>query len=240
MSIKGREDANKYYQLINNLVDEYTERWKIRPSNLKRYLKPGSERFNKFLERNKLKEVIGSERVLRDIIEDRAGMESDGVFTFESYKLLESEEFKIESLKQCLYKGIEKSTMEMEKILADHFDTNLGSIDIIDPHKHIFKLEDWEGDDRKVVIYSLEELDIIKYNILDFIYEELSKKTVKLTESIEMELDSIIDYDVFFSKAEVKFNDQFIVKIITDSLGSEYIFEGTDKVTNGNYFIWIQ
>ena len=37
MSINNREDANKYYQVINSLVDEYTEKHKIRPSNLKRY-----------------------------------------------------------------------------------------------------------------------------------------------------------------------------------------------------------
>lgn len=55
--INSREDANRYYQMINGLVDDYLDKWKIRPSNLKRYLQPGSERFNKFLERNKLKEV---------------------------------------------------------------------------------------------------------------------------------------------------------------------------------------
>jgi len=48
MSINSREDANKYYQQINKLVDEYMESDKIRPSNLKRYLQPGSERFNNF------------------------------------------------------------------------------------------------------------------------------------------------------------------------------------------------
>ena len=48
---------NKYYQQINELIDDYMDKWKIRPSNLKRYLQPGSERFTKFLHRNNLKEV---------------------------------------------------------------------------------------------------------------------------------------------------------------------------------------
>ena len=56
MSINNKEDANRYYQVINGLVDDYLDKWKVRPSNLKRYLQPGSERFNKFLERNKLKD----------------------------------------------------------------------------------------------------------------------------------------------------------------------------------------
>ena len=145
MSINNREDANRYYQMINDLVDEYTEKNKIRPSNLKRYLQPGSERFNKFLERNKLKDVKGAAVILKDIIEDRDSMEQDGVITFESFKMFESEEFKIHSMKQCLYKGIEKATSSQEKVLADHFDTNLGDIDIVDSDKHIFKLNDWEN-----------------------------------------------------------------------------------------------
>ena len=57
MSINNREDANNYYKLINGLVDDYIDNHKIRPSKLSSYLKPGGQRFNKFLERNKLKDV---------------------------------------------------------------------------------------------------------------------------------------------------------------------------------------
>ena len=46
--------------------------------------------------------------------------------SFETFKYFESEEFKINSMKECLYKAIEKSTLSQEKILADYFDTNLG------------------------------------------------------------------------------------------------------------------
>ena len=102
MSINNKEDANRYYQVINGLVDDYLDKWKVRPSNLKRYLQPGSERFNKFLERNKLKDIKGADVILKDIIEDRDSMEQDGVITFESFKMFESEEFKIHSMKQCL------------------------------------------------------------------------------------------------------------------------------------------
>ena len=37
MSINNREDANKYYQIMNELVDEYIDKWKIRPAKLKKY-----------------------------------------------------------------------------------------------------------------------------------------------------------------------------------------------------------
>jgi 5-methylcytosine-specific restriction endonuclease McrA len=68
MSINNREDANNYYKLINGLVDDYIDNHKIRPSKLSSYLKPGGQRFNKFLERNKLKDVKGAEIILKDDI----------------------------------------------------------------------------------------------------------------------------------------------------------------------------
>ena len=45
MIVNNRESANKYYTLINELIDNYVEKWKIKPSNLKKYLKPGTDRF---------------------------------------------------------------------------------------------------------------------------------------------------------------------------------------------------
>jgi hypothetical protein len=119
MSINNREDANNYYKLINGLVDDYIDNHKIRPSKLSSYLKPGGQRFNKFLERNKLKDVKGAEIILKDVIEDRNHMESDGVITFESFKYFESNDFKISNLKECLYKGIDKADIKMEKILIN-------------------------------------------------------------------------------------------------------------------------
>jgi len=186
MSINNREDANKYYQQINELIDDYMDKWKIRPSNLKRYLQPGSERFTKFLHRNNLKEVNGIDRVLSDIIEDRVNMEEDGVLTFESFKLFESNEFKFSNLKQCIYKGIEKADLNMEKVLADVFDTNLGSIDVVDSDKHIFNV-----DNLNVIVYSKEDLEIIKNNIIDSLYEELKSKKVLLGGLVELPLSSI-------------------------------------------------
>jgi hypothetical protein len=138
-------------------------------------------------------------------------------------------------MKQCLYKGIDKSNIEMEKVLADYFDTNLGSIDIIDTDKHIFKVEEWEGDDRKVVVYSGEELTVIRYNMLDFIYEELSAQKVKISDSIEVSLDSLIDYDVFLKKSEYMFSNDFIINLITDCLGEDFKYQGDVD----DYFIWI-
>jgi len=232
MSINNREDANKYYQQINELIDDYMDKWKIRPSNLKRYLQPGSERFTKFLHRNNLKEVNGIDRVLSDVIDDRVNMETDGVLTFESFKIFESDEFKVSSLKQALYKGIEKADLNMEKVLADVFDTNLGSIDVVDSDKHFFKVNDWNGKDINVLIYSKEDLELIKNNIIDSLYEELKSKKVLLGGLIELSLSSItgdVEYIRLSIGNELKLND-----VISHLLEVEH-----HESFNG-YEIWIE
>jgi hypothetical protein len=206
---------------------------KIRPSNLKRYLQPGSERFKKFLIRNKLNEITGIDRVLSDVIEDRANMESDGVLTFENFKFFESDEFKIASMKQCLYKGIEKADLNMEKVLADVFDTNLGSIDIVDSERHCFEIEETEV----AFIYSKEDIDIIESNIIDHLYDELCKKDVVLTDDISMNLSDLVGKEAFVKKLDEFFTEEFLLKLIGGLLDSEYYKEG-ESVGKGNYFIW--
>ena len=234
MSIKNREDANKYYQIVNELVDEYMSIEKIRPSMLKGYLSPGSKNFNNFIQRrDEIKGIKGIEIVLSDVIEDRASMESDGVLTFENFKFFESDEFKIASMKQCLYKGIEKADLNMEKVLADVFDTNLGSIDLVDTDKHCFKIEEEE----EVFIYSKEDIDIIELNIIDHLYDELCKKDVVLTDDISMNLSDLVGKEAFVEKLDEFFTEEFLLKLIGGLLDSEYYKEG-EGIGKGNYFIW--
>ena len=230
--INNREDANRYYQQINELIDDYIDKWKIKPSNLGRYLKPSSDRFNKLLGRNNLKEVNGIDRILSDVIEDRVNMERDAVLTFENFKFFESDEFKISNLKVCLYKGIEKADLNMEKVLADVFDTNLGSIDVIDSSKHIFKINDWNGEDMNVLIYSKEDLEIIKNNMIDCLFDELKSKKVLLGGLIEISLKDItsdVGYIRFSIGKELKLNE-----VISNLLEME-----SYKSFNG-YQIWIE
>ena len=244
MSIKSREDANKYYQIVNELVDEYMSKGKIRPSNLKRYLQPGSERFKKFLIRNKLNEITGIDRVLSDVIEDRANMESDGVLTFENFKFFESDEFKISSIKQCLYKGIEKADLNMEKILADVFDTNLGSIDVVDSDKHAFYIDDEMLD---VVCFSLEDMKIIENNVVEFLYSELKKKEVELLDLIQggnlsINLGDFISsndavFNAFDEAIRKKLDDGELLTIIENLLSDDYNGRAQMKSVKDHY-IW--
>lgn len=234
MAINNREDANKYYHMINSLVDDYIDKWKIRPSNLKRYLQPGSERFNKFLERNKLKDIKGASVILKDVIEDRYHMEKDGVITFESFKFFESDEYKFHSVKECLYKGIEKATINYEKVIADHFDTNLGAIDVVDADKHLFRINDWQGEDLSVIIYSKEDIELIKNNLIDFLFLELTKKSIEIIDGIKVNLSDMVKSNMFEEEMILMFDkDNFLIEIISKYLEFEF------KSEFNGYFIWI-
>lgn len=238
MSINSREDANKYYQVVNKLVDEYIDKWKIKPTNLKRYLKNGSDKFEKFINRNGLKDINGIKQVINDVIEDRVHMESDGVLTFERFKVFESDEFKITSIIQCLYKGIGKTDIKSEKFLADHFDANLSQIDIVDTDKHMFKISNWENEDLLVIVYNKDEFDIIKENIKEYLYDELLKQQIDLIVGVSLKLNTVVDKDKFDTDIESKLTDNLITDLINDSLEMNYTkfdFEKTD-----DYYLWIK
>jgi hypothetical protein len=235
MSISSREDANKYYQVVNKLVDEYMDKWKIRPTNLKRYLKNGSDKFEKFIERNGLKDINGIKQVINDVIDDRVHMESDGVLTFESFKVFESDDFKITSLIQCLYKGIGKTDIKAEKFLADHFDTNLSQIDIVDSDKHLFKVTNWENDDLLAIVYSKDEMDIIKSNIVEYLTDDLLKEEFDLL-GLTVILSNIVDRFKAESYIESKLDDERITDLINNSLTQNYTkfeFEKTEE-----FYLW--
>jgi len=236
MSINSREDANRYYQVVNKLVDEYMDKWKIRPVNLKKYLKEGSDKFEKFIERNGLKDVNGIKQVIKDVLEDRVHMETDGVLTFESFKVFESDEFKITSLVQCLYKGVGKTDIKAEKFLADHFDANLSQIDIIDTDKHMFRISNWENEDLLAIVYNKDEFDIIRENIKEYLLDELLSKQVDLISGLSVKLEGLIDKEKFETEIESKLTDNVVTELINDSLTQNYTkfeFEKTE-----NYYLW--
>ena len=233
MSITNREGANKYYKVVNELIDEYIEKNGIRPSRLKKYLKKGSDKFEKFVNRNGLKDIKGIHKVIEDVIEDICHMEKDGVLTFERYKFFESNDFKVLNIKQCLYKGVGKTDIKSEKIIADIFDANLSDIDIIDSEKHLFKVRHWEKENN-VIIYSKDELDIITENIKDYLLNQLLEKEVDVLD-IKIKVDDLVDNKKFEDKLKSLLTDDTIINFITKAIGDDFETKQVD-----GYFLWIK
>lgn len=255
MSINNREELNNYYQYFNELVDEYTEKWKIRPSNLKRYLQPGTERFNKFLEKSKtkLKKDFGldindsySRLVLQNVIEDRFAMEKDGVLNFDNYNLLESVEYQISSLMICLYKGLGKADTNYEKFLADFYDTNLSQISIVSQSEcsdeltsmianssHLFDVTEWSNTVR-VILWSKEDFLLISENIKEFLLDQLSSKEIEVV-GLKINLKDLIDTISFRKKLESMVSEEFVINLITNCT-EDFTYES--KSAQAGYYLW--
>ena len=122
----------------------------------------------------------------------------------------------------------------MENVLADVFDTNLGSIDVVDSGKHIFKVNDWNGKDINVLIYSKEDLELIKSNLVDCLYDELTSKKVLLGGLIDVSLGDFVSQDGFTTMM----NDQLSGDGLNDIISHLLEMEAYESF-NG-YQIWIE
>jgi hypothetical protein len=221
MGIANREDANKYYNQVRCLMDEYMRSEAIRPSRLGVYMKPNGDNFNFFLKVHGLSEVNGIDTVLKDVIEDLVAMEEDGVMTFENFKLMESDEFRIYRAEQCLYKGIGSSGKEHEKALADEFKTSVGHVELIDADSHEYEIEDWEGK-FLAVIYSEDEFEIISDNFIEYSYQKAIEMRIVPIPGVEISLDGMLSEDVFRKSLSAKLaeNDSFL-EILSEMIGKK-------------------
>ena len=211
--IKNTEDANKYYAIVNEYIDVYLDKWKINAKKLKKYLLNNKKLIN-FLEKKGLKDISNIKLVINDVIDDRISIERDKIMTLESFSLNESHKFS--SIEECLYFGVDKSSIQHEKTLADHFDTSLGHINVINSNKHIFSI-----DKKNYVIFLKEELEIITENLKEFFLDKIKTKKFILDESLDIKVEIINFID------EEKFKSSFLIddinKIISKILKSESI-----------------
>lgn len=217
--ITNSEEANQYYSLVNELIDNYIDKWKIKPSQLGRYFKLGGPKFKSFLEKNKLDDVEGIDKVLRDVIEDRKAMELDGVITFESFNNSESK------------LNLDTPNIDYERVLADCFHTSVGHIEVINSSDHIYEINDFGG---KIIALVLSKKDALK---IKFDIIEKSKKSIldkHLTHDvvdgsgvldIEVNLVDIIDVDKLADKLRESIDKPFIQKYIKVLFRGEFEFD---------------
>ena len=166
MRINNSEEANQYYKIVNDLVDQYIKKWKIKPSSLSQYLKPGTPKFESFILKNGLSDVEGIKRIVQDVIEDRRHMELDGIMTFECF------------INESIFE-LSKPTIEHEKVLADLFNTSVGHIELVEADKHIYEINDF-GEKQKCVILSKSELKELKDKLVKSSLEKIKEKKVVL------------------------------------------------------------
>ena len=229
--IKNSEDANKYYQLVNEFIDDYIDNHKIRPSKLGKYLR-NSDKLKNFLERKGLSSIKNINRVINDVLDDRESMEKDGVLTFENFKFFESDEFKIISIRDCIWKGIEQSSILHEKMIANEFGVSLSSINVIDSEKHIFQVEDIQND-FEVIVFTEVEIQIIRENIKEYIFNKVSNKKVEIEEIPNLDINFLLNKFIDKDKLESDIDEKITISLTMNFL--KWILSCDDVKGDGEF-----
>ena len=199
--ITNTEEANLYYSKVNELIDRYIKEWKVKPTEVKNYLK---KNMKSFLEKNGLSDIEGIERVVNDVVTHRVHMELDKVIKFENFKLYEN------------VLSLGNATIQHEKILADYYSTSMGHIEVIDENMHIYRIDEF-GKKIISIIFSEEELDKVYKNIEDVVIESNKHKILSINDIDGIEIDSI---KIWLSEIinEDSFRNQFKSKVDKDAL----------------------
>lgn len=165
--IKSREDANKYYKILNELVDNFIEKTKARPLEVYNYIKRNK---NRFLEQNNLSDIKGVEIILSDIIQHRKSIQMDKIITFENYNSIFEN---IDDLKS--------NNTRKEKILADFFHISSGHIQVLNQDLNIYNIRDFDQK-FKVVILSDYDISILKNNLKSLLTRRISQQNYNIDE----------------------------------------------------------
>jgi hypothetical protein len=211
--ISNREEANKYYKLVNNAINDFMGETKARPSEVHKYLTKNGVKFLKKLE---LSDVEGIDSVLNDVLLHRRHMEDDKVITFESFSKLNESSINVGS-----------PSVEHEKILADVFNTSLGHIDVLDPQLHLFKISDF-GKDVYAVIFNESEISKIKEDLIIKIKDEVTSKVINVSDvdgvsisPIKFWLSDILDETKLSESVNSKISSDLVFDFIKSSFSNE-------------------
>ena len=170
-----------------------------------------------FLEKRGLKDIKNISRVIDDIIEDRVAIIKDGVKTFEKFTNGYSDK-KI-TLRECFYKGVGRSSISHEKILADFYDVSLSQVDVIDSDKHLFNVEG-----KKICVYTEDDLNSILSNLKEFFINDIVEKSVEIGKvSLKIKIGNIIDNDKLNSNLDEIVNLNKVKEVISMELQAESV-----------------
>ena len=223
--ITTSEELNKIYSIINLKIKKFSD-MNIPHNKIANYLKTGSENFKTFInEDDELKNIDGVERVLQDIIEDTYHAFKDGLFKRKKLGEIKTFESLITESIYDLTEITPKDKHEHEKALADIYKVSMSYIDLIDDNLHLYYVND-QGETIKVLIFNIDEVNIIRKNIVNKLCEEIRKRTTRT------EINSMVS---------AKLTDNDIINHIETNTGLEVNVKHVKKITLNSveYFVFV-
>jgi len=246
-AISNSEELNNYYKMINTKLKKYSD-MNISHDKIAKYLMPGTQNFSNFIsEDDDLKDVDGIEVVLKDIIHDIYGAFKDGLFKkiqngsikkFENYMVNESI-FNFQTTEEDIHKH--------ERALADIYKVSISYIECIKEDIHLYSVND-DGVMRKVMVFTTEEIEKVKTNILEKLIDSTKNKfySFKNISDLELGMDKklqmkdVLDYDKVKALLDKEITEDDIVETIASNvdLNIEVKFQKKTNLNSVDYYLF--
>tara|TARA_R110000772_G_scaffold43995_1_gene101221 strand:- start:37007 stop:37702 length:696 start_codon:yes stop_codon:yes gene_type:complete len=204
---KGNIDS--YYEIINTKIDDYFTK-NVSASSLSKYFSKDYG-LDKFIKREKLEDVAGIKRVIKDVVEDRMALD-ENVRTFEQFNS-NSDQFKISY----------EITQDIEKQIADLYRVSLGHIE---SNKNRIKLKGVKNE-QELYVFTKDNIRTVFINIAHNMYDVFTKEMKLDYSPLEIKVDidpDIIDKEKFVNSFYNNINGkmELIEELLYVETGNEY------------------
>ena len=204
---KGNIDS--YYEIINTKIDDYFTK-NVSASSLSKYFSKDYG-LDKFIKREKLEDVAGIKRVIKDVVEDRMALD-ENVRTFEQFNS-NSDQFKISY----------EITQDIEKQIADLYRVSLGHIE---SNKNRIKLKGVKNE-QELYVFTKDNIRTVFINIAHNMYDVFTKEMKLDYSPLEIKVDidpDIIDKEKFVNSFYDNINGkmELIEELLYVETGNEY------------------
>jgi len=224
--ISNREEANSFYSEVRSAINKYVLEHKVEPKEIREYI---INNLDSFISRNNLSDISNIKQIVIDVLDHKVNRIKDT----KKVKVMENHRIKrfnyFERLNENFF-GIEKSSVEHEKVLADYFNTSLGHIEEVDTENHIYSVSDF-GKTSMVVIFSKEEIDNLGKKIIEELVKEISEKNliVEGVQDLKFSSELSIEIGQIFDKSKLEnycknVDEERLIELVSSKLEKELVF----------------
>lgn len=215
-----KDNIDKYYSIVNGKIDEYFN-LHLSPIALEKYFSVTSN-LDSFKKKNSLNNVIGIDRIIKDVISDRVSMLSETVQFFNDFRNQTDLEF--------IFNGIEPANTTVEAVLSDYSHLPMSKITIDNVAHNLYNVGN-----KKMYCFNQNTFNIIKSNIVEKIYQSiLNDRAEMMFIGLSINMSDILDKNALRKVINETVNKIHITKFL--SLISTVQYMELYK----NHYIWLE
>jgi len=236
--ITNSADLNNYYKMVSDKIKKFSD-VNIPYNKIASYLKPGSQNFNDFIEEdNTLKDVEGIHTVVKDVIMDIYHAFKDGLFKRVNKEVKTFENINADGIFNISDVGI-KDKHEHEKALADIYGVATSYIELVKKDIHLYSVNHF-GTIKKVIVFTTEELDGIKANIVDKLANDIRERVTDLLFKKQISLGDLIGQTEINTLISKKISIEDVLEYISQNTGLDVKvkYSNRNELNGINYYLF--